>query len=343
MMKPLHNIHLKLLALLSAVILWFVVITVENTIYPFPEQIEVEIVNLEPNVSIASNIPEVKLFLRVDKEELKSLTANDFEVFIDLKGTEAGSKTVKIQATTTKPEARILQVQPSEIELKISPTSEKEVEVKINTVGDPFEGYLIEDLAAENETVKITGAQSIIDTIDHVNAELLLDGTEKKDLNQTVMLAFDPNDNIPEGLVQVVPEQMVVNATITSELKQKEVSVSAGFNDDSDRVAWESNITLDPERVIIQGSEEALSAIESLETNPFELSTLNRAGSVEASLSLPEGVSTATPNQKIIITLIEEVITKEEPEAPKGDESPISETDPDEDDRPAAPSNEPTI
>lgn len=314
MIKPLHNIHLKLLALLSAIVLWFVVITVENTVYPFPDPIEVEIINLGSNLSLASNIPDAKLFLRIDKEELKKLTGKEFEVFIDLKNAGAGTNKVKIQATTTSADVRILQVQPSELDLKLSPTSEKEVAVEINAVGEPLEGYLIEEIGTENEKVKITGAQSIIDTIDHVNAELLLDGTEKTDINQSVMLAFDPDDKVPEGLVQVVPEQIVVKAAITSELKQKKVSVSAGFSNASDRIAWEGNILLNPETVIIQGSDEALGTIELMTTNPFELSTLNRVGSVEVSLSLPEGISLAVPNQKIVITLNKKIIVEDETE-----------------------------
>lgn len=338
-MKPFSNLHLKLLALLSAIILWFIVITVENTVYQYPDLMNVEVTNLGANLSLANDVPAARLYLRVDKEVLKTLTENDFEVFIDLKNAEAGTRSVKIQATTTNPEVRILQVEPSEIELKLSPTSEKEVEVKVNVIGEASDGYMVEEVTAENEMVKITGAQSVIDTINHVNAELLLDGTEKANLKQTVMLAFDKEDKVPEGLVQVVPEQIVLSAVITSELKQKEVPLEPGFANENERTAWENNIRLNPETVLIQGGEEALAAVSELQTKPFEISTLNRVGSVEASIVLPEGVELVDPDQKIVLTLIESIPVEEPSEVPE--ETPGE--SPAEPDTIGPPSLEPTI
>lgn len=322
MIKIMNNLHLKLLALLSAIVLWFIVITVENTVYPFPEPVDVEIMNLGSNLSLANNVPPVKLYLRVDKEELKTLTANDFDIFIDLKNAEAGTQSIAIQAATDNPDVKILQVDPSEMELKLSPTSEREVEVAVNIEGEPSSGYAVEEVTTETEVVKITGAQSIIDRIDHVNAELLLDGTETTDVNQSVMLIFESEYNVPQGLVQVVPEQIVVRATISSELKQKEVEVIAGFANEDERIAWEGNISVSPETVLVAGSEEALAEISSLQTNPFEISTLNRAGSVEASLSLPEGVSLVSPGQKVVISLLEEVAEEPIAAPPSPEESP---------------------
>ncbi|MCA9374411.1 hypothetical protein KC725_04595, partial [Candidatus Peregrinibacteria bacterium] len=91
-MKIFSNIHLKLLALISAIVLWFVVITVENTIYIFPQELEIDVRNLGSNLSLANELPEVKLFLQVSKEELKSLTPDDFNVYIDLGNAQAGEK-----------------------------------------------------------------------------------------------------------------------------------------------------------------------------------------------------------------------------------------------------------
>ncbi len=327
MAKPLKNLRLKLLALFSAVVLWFVVITVENTVYSFPEEILVEATNLSTNLSLAGDLPEVRLYLRVDKEELKTITKNDFEVFVDLQDAEAGEQKFPIEATAIASQIKILKIEPSEVTLKLSPTSEKDVEVEVKVDGNPAKGYELKEVTADGETVKISGAQSIIDTIESVKAELLLDGTEKADLNQSVMLSFHEEDDVPEGAVQVVPEQIVVSAVIVSELKQKDVSVGAGFSKASDRVAWESRITLNPESISIQGDDEVLESISSLETKPFEISALNRNGSIEVEVALPEGVSLSDPGQKIILELIE----SEPPEEEEPEED--SETD----------SNEPTI
>lgn len=300
-MKILNNIHLKLLALLAAIILWFVVITVENTIYVFPQNLDIQVRNLGPNLSLANDLPEVKLFLRVSKEDLKSLTPNDFNVFIDLAGTEAGERIAQIQATTTSVQTRILKIEPSEVALKLSPVTEKEVEVQVNVVGEPRTGYIVSEVEAANQTVKVSGAQSLLESIDHVVAELLLDGTETGEMNQTVMLTFDDENEVESGLVQIIPEQIIIRASITSEIAEKEVRIMPKFNNENDGLLWLERISISPETVIVQGREEALNEIESVETTGIETSVLARSGEVQVGLTVPDGVSLLEPDQIITI------------------------------------------
>lgn len=313
MIRPLYNIHLKLLAALSALVLWFIVIAVENTVYTFPEELNVEVLNLGKNLSLANDVPKVRLYLRIDKNELKTLTRNDFEVYIDLKGAEAGERRIPIVASSGSAQTKILKVEPSEITLKLSPTTEKNVEVRVNVQGKPLQGYEIEEIKPESDTVKLSGAQNIIEKIDHVMAELLLDGTEKADLNQSVMLTFDAQDNVSANLVQITPEQIVVSARISSQLKQREVAVTAGFSREADRTAWESRINITPSSILVQGNEEALSTLTNIETNALEISTLNRTGSVEVGLKLPEGVTLVNAGEKVVVSLIEEEPEEEQP------------------------------
>lgn len=74
MVKPFYQIHLKILALLTAITLWFIVITVENTVYIFPEQIKMEILNLGKNLNLEASLPDVDVYLRVNKEDLTQVT-----------------------------------------------------------------------------------------------------------------------------------------------------------------------------------------------------------------------------------------------------------------------------
>ena len=300
-MKIFSNIHLKLLALLSAIVLWFVVITVENTIYIFPQELEIDVRNLGSNLSLANELPEVKLFLQVSKEELKSLTPDDFNVYIDLGNAQAGEKSAQIQASTTIPQVKILKIEPIQVDLKLSPVTEKEVEVEIHVIGDPQEGYIVSNVEAGNQTVKVTGAQSLIENIESVRADLLLDGSEKSEINQSVMLKLGDSDAVQGGLIQIVPEQIIIRADITSEVEEKEVEIVPQFNNENDRNLWENSIEIQPQTVLIRGKEEDLANIESIETNTIEVTALVREGEIQVGLSLPQGVSLVEPDQLITI------------------------------------------
>ncbi|MEZ4086956.1 MAG: CdaR family protein [Candidatus Gracilibacteria bacterium] len=300
-MKIFSNIHLKLLALISAIVLWFVVITVENTIYVFPQELEIDVRNLGSNLSLANELPEVKLFLQVSKEELKSLTPDDFNVYIDLGNAQAGEKSAQIQASTTVPQVKILKIEPVQVDLKLSPVTEKEVEVEINVIGNPQEGYIVSNVEAGNQTVKVTGAQSLIENIESVQADLLLDGSEKGEINQSVMLKLKDSNNVEAGLIQIVPEQIIIRADITSEVEEKEVDIVPQFNNENDRNLWENNIEFEPQIVLIRGKEEDLANITSIETNNIEVTALVRDGEVQVGLSLPEGISLVEPDQLVTI------------------------------------------
>lgn len=306
MIKPLNNFHLKLLALMAAIILWFIVITVENTVYLFPDDITVEVTNLGKNLSLAGEIPKVKLYLRIDKEDLKTLTKNDFKVFLDLKDAEAGERTVDIEASSTSTNVKILKVEPESIAITLAPTTEKEVSVKINVEGNPMKGYKVGNVVAQSDKVKISGAKNIIDSIDHVEAQLLLTGTEKSDLNQSVALTFSAADGAPQNLVTIAPDQMVVSAEIFSQLQQKEVVLIPGFKNDADRAIWADRIKITPAKLTIEGEADVLKEINSITTEPFEPGILKSNGSLQVRPNMPKDVSLVNKTETFTVTIANE-------------------------------------
>ena len=305
MIKPFYQIDLKILALISAVVLWFIVITVENTVYKFPEKIDVAIINLGKNLNLEEALPSVDVILRVDKEDLEKITKNDLEVYVDLSDIEAGEQTVKIEASSKSVQAQVLKVEPDEVTLKISPIIEKEVEVRIIVEGEVAEGYKIESSEGETDKVIIAGVQHIIDEIEYVEAKLILDETQTENIKQTVILAIPESQGFLPDLVTITPEEMVVSAEITSSTQQKQVTVIPKFINENDRSAFKDMITVTPENINVEGDESSLSQISSIETEAIEISSLIKNRSVEIGLSLPDGISLVDPEQKIEIKIIE--------------------------------------
>jgi YbbR domain-containing protein len=303
MVKPLYQIHLKILALLAAITLWFIVITVENTVYKFPEQIKVEILNLGKNLNLEASLPDVDVYLRVDKEDLNQVTKNDLEVFIDLMDIEAGEQTVVIEASSNSALAQVLKVEPQKVKLRISPVTEIEVEVKTTIEGKPAEGYLVESTEIETNKAVISGAQNIIDEIDYVEARLILDGTQTEDIKQNVALSIPESSGISSDLITITPEEMVITVIISSSIQQKKVQIVPKFINENDRVAFENRITISPTEIQIEGDSEKLNNITTVDTSVIEISSLVRNRKVEVSPVPPEGIKLVNPDQKFTIEL----------------------------------------
>lgn len=301
MIKPFHQIHLKLLALLAAFTLWFVVITVENTVYKFPEKVELKTLNLSKNVSLESTLPAVDVYLRVDKEDMKKITKNELDIYLDLSELEAGERTVPVIALSKSPLAQVLKTEPAEVKIKISPVIEKEVDVKIMIEGKPRDGYKVDKTEILSEKVTVSGAQNVIDMLDYIEGKIILDGTQTETLKQSVQLSVPGSLRVSQQLLTFNPAEILVEVTIVSELEEKVVAVKPRFFSENDRNSFESKIEITPETVKVSAGKEVLENLNSLETNPLEISALIRNGSIETGLSLPEGVALVDPMQKITV------------------------------------------
>ena len=86
MFSILKNLRFKILALVFAAIFWVFVVSMENTFYKLPDAVPVHVFNQAEDLALASEIGSVSLMLRADETvALKTLSAGDFEAYIDLK------------------------------------------------------------------------------------------------------------------------------------------------------------------------------------------------------------------------------------------------------------------
>lgn len=299
MIKPFYQIHLKLLAVLAAFTLWFVVITVENTVYRFPEPVEVKAVNLGKNMSLESALPAVQVYLRADKEDMQKITKNDLEIYLDLSDTGAGERTVPVSALSKSPLAQVLKTDPEEIRIKISPVIEKEVEVKITVEGSPRKGYKTGATEMLSEKVTVSGAQSVVDRVEYIEAKIILDGTQTENLKQSVQLSLPASLNISPQLITLNPSETVVEVEILSETAEKEVRIVPRFNSENDKVLYGDKIEISPATVKVTGDGEVIEKMESVDTIFIEMGAVIRNGKIAIGLDLPEGVSLSEEGQVI--------------------------------------------
>ncbi|MBD3327688.1 hypothetical protein GF340_00105 [Candidatus Peregrinibacteria bacterium] len=290
-MKKVSSLRLKFLALIAAIILWFVVITVENTVYKFPEQISVEVQNLEPGLSFEGKPPRVEVYLRVDKEDLKKLTAKDFDIHIDMENAIAGQNELPVIATSENSLARILKVEPTEVTVNVSQTIEKTVPIEVQIEGEPAEGYIVENFDNTYKSAQISGAKNLVDQIDNLIAKVRLNGNEINDLNQTVSIELPASSTIPTDLMTIDPSQMAVEVIIESATAEKAVNVQPFFRTENERILWQDKVLVEPETITITGNKNTLDNLTSITTMPFEMTRLIRGEAITVPPDLPDGIT----------------------------------------------------
>lgn len=285
----LKNWELKILALLAAVVLWFFVVGIENDSHLFQEEVEIQAINVPQGMSIVNELGKAKIRIRADQSLIKNLTANDFDLSVDLKKAAEGEQTLPVTATSRNNEVTVLKVDPSTVRVVLESVIEKDVKLKAVVSGNPAKGYGVQEVQVTPLTVKVSGGKTMLAGLTSINAEVKLNGSETANFKQNVILKL-PDTVSASGTATLSPEQATVEVTIKEETQQKTLPVKPDLQGSVDLVTMSQKVVVAPEQVTVRGKPEALEQLTEIKTEPVSLEKL-KDGPVKARLILPAGIS----------------------------------------------------
>ena len=290
-MKPLFkNLQLKILALLSAIVLWFFVVGIENNSYRFPEEVDVHAANLTQELSLASDLGKARLRIRAGDDQIKNLTKGDFDVYVDLRNAKEGEADVPLIANSKNDKVSILKVEPATVHVILETVTQKEVKIKTVVTGNPAKGYTAKEVVVSPDIATISGGKTLLGKITSVTAEIKLSGTESTNFKQNIALKFNDNDNTNKNIV-IAPEQVTADVMIALELQQKNLVIKPDLRGSVDLVVLSKKLETNPPTVIVQGKEDDLNALSFISTDPVNLDLLKSGEHVKTKLILPKGVT----------------------------------------------------
>lgn len=234
-MNLLKNIPIKILSVISALLLWFFVVGVENYVHVFPQEVPIKVINLGQNVSIANEINSAKVRYKGEAGPGSVLAATEFDLYIDAAGLAEGNHQAPVRYISKNPRVVVVAVEPSVIDLQLEAITSKDISLKAQTVGSPAKDYEIKNVKLDLEKVKLSGAAKAIADIKELNLKITLDGSETADFSRKITLeapvewklsgktvSFDP------AVVQVEIEiRKIVKPVVdeSSDLVESDVSV----------------------------------------------------------------------------------------------------------------------
>ncbi len=287
----LTNWELKVLAVLSAIIFWFLVVGTENSFYTFPEQIPVKAFNLADDLVVSGNLPSVSLRLKINnRESIKNLTANDFSPFIDLEGQGEGEFTARVEVSSKSSDISVAKVDPSEIKVKIEKMNKKEVPVDYKIEGDVAEGFQVNGVELSGENVIVKGSQSSLNDVFKATALIALDNN-REDLNIKVPLVAYNSDGEVINDISFSKKEIDVVVKISPFRNQKILGVQPNIVGTPDSSVWIKSINVDPSYIIASGDQEALNGLDFLSTQDINVDGLDKNKTFTVSIAnLPDGI-----------------------------------------------------
>lgn len=218
-MNIFKNIQIKILAVISALLLWLFVVGVENFVYLFPTDLPVKVINLGQNVSVASELSNVKVRYKATDNSGANVNSNEFELFVDAQNLAEGNYLLEVNYISKNPKITVVSVEPSKLELNLEAITSKEIKLNTDVTGAPTKGYDLKDVKLSQETIKISGAASVLAKITELPIKITLDGSENADFSRKITPEAPSDWNLSGKTVSFDPPVIQVDIQVRKSSK----------------------------------------------------------------------------------------------------------------------------
>ena len=323
--KIFNNFGLKLLAVVSAVVIWIAVINVSdpviNTSYA---DIPVIVTNTE-DITTNGKVYEltsdstVSISVSAKRSVQDYLSEDNFKAIVDLEDYDEQTGLVPIRVECNKYSGQIesMKSKSEYASVNIEEMLRKQFVITPVVTGDPEEGYVVGTVSTAENIVRISGAQSAVAEIKRVTAEVSVTGLSS-DVNTSVDLKlYDKNDK------QITDTNLIKNISTVAMsvqiLATKELPLrfsTSGVPKEGYGISGE--VKANKETVVIAGKATSLSYLNSVDITSaaVKVDGADKDLEIEVDLTryLPEGITLADMENDRIVSVyvpIEEVATRD--------------------------------
>lgn len=308
----LNNIKLKVFSLIISIVVWFVVVNITDPVNNQPyRNVRVQLVNTDVVTDSGRTIEVLNgsdiisnVTIRAPRNTIQELgTANNDSIvaIADFTKMSPDGTYVPIEITTAKYNEKIERIRSSSEVLQVKIETRKSVQLPIQatTTGEVESGYILGNVSPAQNQVKISGPESVIETIKTAKVDVQVTGFTEDITTQADIILYDVNgEPVSKKNLTMNVESVRVVAEIHA---TKKVPVYyATIGSPAEGYALTGEIECSPEVVTIAGPANEIANISEINVPATEL---NVTGQDETMMSLvnlqtflPEKVRFADPS-----------------------------------------------
>lgn len=293
------NTKIKIIALLSAIVLWMYVMAVvdpeDTKLY---EDIPITITNLNEikNLDLVVDPDEdlvTSVYVKGNLSDLQNISSKNINVYGVVDNPIEGQNQLKLSVSGNSTAKVNIDLKSNNIVINLEKNIEEEKEITVKVTGKYKDN--IENIELKNEKIIVSGPRSRVNSVKYVQAELNAD--EELTKTCTKSLNLKPLDSDMKQVNDVNLQFKKVDATI-SFLHQKEVKVKAVFKGNLANLVEGENFTISPSTIQIRGKKEDLDNIEFISTESIDIGNFtSNVNTVK--LNVPQGIVVKDDNVKI--------------------------------------------
>ncbi|MDU3338164.1 YbbR-like domain-containing protein [Paraclostridium bifermentans] len=284
-----NNTKIKLISLLSALVLWLYVMTVEDPVETRTfSDIPVTITNMSVLEERGLTIyPKEELLadisIRANLSSLRPINRDNIYIYGRLDDPKEGKNVVYLQANLPE-RVNKYDIKPNVITLDLEKVVSEKRSISVDVEGEPK--INIDNIETNKKTVDVSGPRTLVNKVTSIKATL--DASDKyKDFSTKLKLV--PVDDNGDAVKGVKLDDNFVVATVKF-LQEKVVPVKLVFDDSVSNQSNLENYSINPKDITIEGKKEALDNINGINTKPITANDLKNNNSIDVALDIPKDI-----------------------------------------------------
>ncbi len=265
-----NNLGLKLLSIISAVMLWLIIVSIND---PVMSQdftgIRVTMLNEDAVTDkdkvyrIEDNSDFISIKVRAKRSELQKLSSEDFIATADMEKSIKFDNLVGIEVTCSNRNVKTTDITKSRenVVISVEDASSEQFNVGVNQSGTEGEGYKVGTAVPEQSLIEISGPASVIAEIARVEVDLNVTGFTTDQIKNCVIKILDgQNNQIDTTYLEYNGKTTGMNVHVTM-FKKKKVRLKVDYTGTPGDGYSFKELTFKPETLEIAGTEEDIANI----------------------------------------------------------------------------------
>ena len=312
-----NNIGLKLLAALFAMILWLVVVSIDDPAISERFTASVVIVNGEylteqgKYFEVLNDTNTIVFAVTAKRSYIEKLSNTDFKAVANMENaaidSEKGIGKVPIEVTALRYSSQVtISKATQNLEIALDNLAQQQFIIDVETVGTPAEGCALGEVAVTPNLLKISGPESVVSRIDHAVAAIDVTNMTTDVVASVVPMLYDKEERpIDKSELTLNLSTVTVTAKI---LDIKDVSLIFNVSGTPAEGYTYTGMEFDPKTIAIKGTASALNSVTAI-TIPESALDISGAREditqvIDVSEYLPRGVAVAdNARTKVTVTV----------------------------------------
>lgn len=311
----LRNFALKLLAVFFAIILWVVIVNIDNpsrttTISGIQVILQNEDNLIDKGYTYAIQSGSViSITVKAPQTIVENLEASDFYAYADLSELSPTSDRtpikVKCQKTDVANQVDIVSLKTEFVQLSIDNKLTKDVAIEAKYTGNPANGYVVGECHVSPTTVTVTGAETVVNQIETARVTYNISNMTQS-ISEEVKIAFYDKDGkeVKSDLLNLSRNTARINIEI---IPTKIINVNYAITGIPEKGYIISDVESSLENVTVAADKEILDKITSIDIPSENIKTEGINGDVVLEIPLavylPAGSRIVSADKTLVLSI----------------------------------------